>query len=545
MSVLLQKRFNFGHALIARSVAVATLAVVAVFLSGHNADAQTSVFKQAVATASANDKAISTFYAERDYRPIWTGTGDRARRQAFVAAAAHAPDHGLPTGRYDARLLKADFAAVKTARGRAYLEVETTRRFLRYAHDIQSGILDPNKLSDDIAIKAPRRDRLAQLRAFSKSAPAAFIRALPPKAPEYARLLKEKARLEKALAAGDWGAKVRAKKLRPGRSGPAVAILRQRLTAMGYGGLGRGGDTYDDATSRAVQQFQTDRGLKADGVAGQATIRALNVSAQTQLKQVVIGLERQRWFNFDLGARYILVNQAAFKAYVIDNDRVTLQTRVVVGKAGARFRTPEFNDKMTYMVINPSWYVPQSIIRREYLPKLQKDSAALNPLGIEFTDANGQKVSPASIDFSQYGLKNFPFSFRQPPGPRNALGKVKFMFPNKFNIYLHDTPSKSLFNSARRAFSHGCVRVQKPFQLAYTLLGRQSSNPKALFAKYLNSGRETRVNLKQAVPVYLTYKSVWISADGRPNYRMDVYGRDKLVFGALQNAGVVLPAVRS
>lgn len=511
--------------------------------SGLTAQAQSVAYMQAVATASANDAAISTFYKERNYRPIWTGNGDSQRRRAFVEAAKSAGDHGLPTGRYDAQQLLADFASVRSPKGRGILEVETTRRFLQYAQDIQSGILDPNRLSQDVATIAPRRDRLSLLKAFAQSTPTAFIRKLPPSHPDYARLLKEKARIERVLGAGGWGPLVKAKSLKPGNSGDAVIALRDRLTAMGYRGAGNS-TSYDDAMVRVVQAFQIDRGLNPDGVAGQSTIAAANISAQTMLQQVIIGLERQRWLNIDRGQRHIFVNQADFMAYVMDSGKPTLSTRVVVGKASSQYRTPEFTDEMTHLIINPTWHVPQSIARKEYLPMLLENPAALGRQGIVMKDGAGRRVDPTTLDYSQFSTSNFPFDLSQPPSPGNALGKVKFMFPNKFNVYLHDTPSKSLFGRDIRAFSHGCVRVQKPFELAYTLLARQTSNPKGLFTKYLNTGLETVVDLEKPIPVHLVYHSVWVTAQGHANYRLDTYGRDKLVFSALTKAGVVLRAVQ-
>ncbi len=508
------------------------------------ASAQSVAFKQAVAEAAANDKAIATFYRDRDYQPIWTGNSDDQRRRAFLDAASHLGDHGLPSGRYDAEQLRADFGSVRSAKGRGILEVETTRRFLQYADDIQSGILNPSRISKDMYVIPPRRDRLAQLVAFSKSSPAAYFRALPPQQPEYGRLLKEKARLERILGQGDWGPKVNAKKLQPGDSGAQVTAMRNRLAAMGYKGMGISPD-YNDEMTRAVQAFQTDRGLNPDGVAGQSTIAALNVSVQTQLQQVIIGLERQRWMNKPLGKRHIFVNQADFRAFVMDDNKVTLETRVVVGKSSSQYRTPELSDEMTHLIINPTWHVPQSIARKEYLPMLQEDPTSLLRQGISMTDASGRTVDPRSIDYSQYDVNDFPFDLKQPPSDGNALGKVKFMFPNRFNVYLHDTPSKSLFARDIRAFSHGCVRVQKPFDLAYTILARQSNDPVGMFQRYLDTGLETVVDLEQSIPVHLVYQTVWVTADGRPNYRLDTYGRDKMIFGLLQKEGVVLRAVRS
>ena len=509
----------------------------------HGVSAQSIAFKQAVATAAAKDKALAQFYRARNFAPLWTGYSDVARRRAFLAAARQAGRQGLPVGRYDAAGLRSALGQIGSDRARGLLEVAFSAHFLQYAQDIQSGILKPRRLGAEFYVKPPRRDRLAVIEAFAKSSPRAFLRALAPQTPAYQRLLKEKARLEKVVGRGGWGPKVAARKLRPGRKGPAVVALRKRLSAMDYRGLGIS-SSYDASLQEAVQLFQMDHGLNADGVAGQGTLKALNVSAAKRLQQVIVGLERQRWLNKPLGARHIMVNLADFRASVMDNGKPTLTTRVVVGRTGKDYRTPEFEKKMTHLIVNPVWHVPESIALREYLPRLQSDPNALSRLGIQISDQEGQFVDPTSIDYTQYGKGNFPFDLQQPPGAGNALGRVKFMFPNRFNIYLHDTPSKSLFGRDQRTYSHGCVRVQKPFELAYTLLARQTSDPKGVFRRALNSGVETQIDLITPVPVYLTYQTVWVTPQGRPNYRMDPYGRDRKVFSALQKAGVSLAAAR-
>jgi murein L,D-transpeptidase YcbB/YkuD len=271
-------------------------------------------------------------------------------------------------------------------------------------------------------------------------------------------------------------------------------------------------------------------------------MEAINTTAAERLAQVVIGLERHRWLNKPLGKRHILVNEAAFMAYVIDNGRTTFETRVVVGLPG-RWRTPEFERKMTHLIINPSWYVPESIAGGEYLPMLRKDPDALSRQGIEMYDASGNEVDPTSIDYSAYSKNNFPFSMRQPPSDGNALGIVKFMFPNKHSIYLHDTPAKSLFARDVRAYSHGCVRVADPRELAYTLLGKQSANPKQLFESYVASGVETQLDLAEPVPIYLVYRTVWVEPNGDAQYRLDTYGVDGKVWSALAKSGVKLRGV--
>ncbi len=517
---------------------VASLLVI----TAEPAAAQNAAFKKALAQAAAKDKTIHAFYKAREYKPIWTGSSDRRRRVAFLDALKKAPAHGLPRGRYDAALLKKQFAAFKSVKARAALEVEATRQFLLYARDIQTGILEPRRIDEHMTLRPPRRDPLKTLQTFAKSNPVAFIKSLPPKDPGYARLLKEKLRMEKIVGRGGWGAKVKASKLKPGEKSPAVAQMRKRLTIMGYKGAGGGSQTYDKALKKVVKTFQKDHGLNADGVAGKRTIQAINVSASQRLMQVVIGLERMRWLNKSLGKRHILVNEAAFMATVFDNGKPTLTTRVVVGKPG-RWRTPEFEKAVTHLVINPSWFVPGSIAGGEYLPLLKENADALSRQGIIMTDADGKKVDPTAIDYSEYTKDDFPFNLRQPPSRGNALGVVKFMFPNRHAIYLHDTPSKSLFGKDIRTYSHGCVRVHKPMELAYTLLSKQSANPKKLFHSYIDAGVEARLNLKTPVPIYLVYRTAWVAPNGRPNYRADSYNVDGKVFAALKKKGVVLRGV--
>jgi murein L,D-transpeptidase YcbB/YkuD len=500
---------------------------------------QSDAFVLALADAATSDPTLITFYAEQGFSPIWTGFDDLDRRRALFAALRRAPDHGLPAGRYDADQLIRDFSSIRSIQARAYLEVETTRRFLRYAQDIHGGALEPTDLGKDFGRAAPKIDAHAVLTGLMQSEPNAFLRSFAPDHPDYARLMKEKARLERVVADGGWGEPVRTRKLKLGSNGDDVVALRARLSEMGYKGLGIAPE-FNEVLDVAVRRFQEDHGLNGDGVVGQTTLEALNVTAAERLRQVVVGLERLRWMNFERGKRHIFVNQADFRAFVMDDGKPTLETRVVVGKASSKYRTPEFSDVMTHMVINPTWHVPQSIARGEYLPMLKNDPASLGRQGLVMTDVRGRRVDPTTLDYEQFDLSNFPFDLKQPPGARNALGKVKFLFPNHYNVYLHDTPSKSLFGRDIRAFSHGCVRVQKPFELAYTLLGPQEDTPEDLFHSILNTGRETEVFLDTPIPVHLVYHTVWVTPEGRVNYRLDTYGRDSLVFDALQAVGVVI-----
>ena len=499
-------------------------------------------FRQAVAERAAEDRAVAEFYREREYAPLWTTGADAGRRAALFDALARAGDHGLPTARYGADDLRAAFASVGSERQRGKLEVAVTKAFLAYARDVQTGFIIPAKVDPGLVRDVPLRDPLATLRAFAAADPAAFLRGLPPQAPQYEQLRRARLDLQTVIAAGGWGGTVAAEDLRPGDSGEAVIALRDRLVRMGY--LGRSVAVgFDGALQKAVQKFQIDHGLTPDGIAGAGTIAEINVGAEARLRAVLVAMERMRWMNgITLGKRHIWVNLPDFTAKIVDDGKVTFETVTVVGMNQHDRRSPEFSDQMEFMVINPTWNVPRSITVKEYLPMLQQNPNAAGHLKI--VDRRGRVVNRAETDFTQFTAQNFPFSMSQPPSDSNALGLVKFMFPNKWNIYLHDTPSKSLFQKEVRAFSHGCIRLGDPFDFAYALLAPQTDDPKGLFEAHLRTRNENTIMLDQPVPVHLVYFTAWPDARGRIEVRRDVYGRDGQIFDAVQAAGVVLDEVR-
>ncbi|GHE85477.1 murein L,D-transpeptidase [Aliiroseovarius zhejiangensis] len=497
--------------------------------------AKVSAFAQAVAEAAARDTEIAAFYRDNGYQPIWTGSQpqDLARRAALLRALSGAADHGLPD--FNTTELNTRLRNVASLRDLGRAEVELSKLFLSYAQGVNSGVLTPSKVDSGIVRKVPRQDGAALLAGFVSSDPTRFLKALPPKSPEYARLMKEKLRLDHQIAHGGWGAPVPASSLKPGQAGASVVALRNRLIRMGY--LSRSASqSYDATIQKAVQQFQEDHGLTNDGVAGPGTMDEINTTPEARLASIIVALERERWTNMERGKRHIWVNLTDFTAKIVDGGRVTFTTRSVIGKNIHDQRSPEFSDVMEFMVINPTWNVPRSIATKEYLPMLKRNPNAVSHL--KLIDSRGRVVNRSAVNFNAFSAKSFPFAIKQPPSSRNALGLVKFMFPNKYNIYLHDTPSKSLFGREVRAFSHGCIRLSDPFDFAYALLARQTSDPEGTFHKVLNTGRETRVDLEQPVPVHLVYRTAVAPAKGRMNYRRDVYGRDARIWEALQNAGV-------
>jgi murein L,D-transpeptidase YcbB/YkuD len=529
---------NLKTSVLALAVVSAGLAV-----SPHDAAAQVTAFKQAVASSAAQSDAVAQFYRENGYAPLWTGGDDtsRERRMALLRALEEASMHGLPDrGRLAADLVE-QMRNARTVRSLGEVEAALSRAFVNYATNLQTGLLNPQSIDDGIVRKKHSTDPVAYLEGIRDNSPMAYMRALVPASPQYRALLREKFRLEALAAKGGWGGSVPGGKLEQGDTGPAVIALRDRLVAMGY--LTRSATArYDHDLEMAVQRFQSDHGLEPDGVAGTSTIAEINKPVSERLKSVIVAMERERWLTPDRGDRHILVNQTDFTAKIIDNGDVTFETRSVIGKNQYDRRSPEFSDVMEHMVINPSWYVPRSIITKEYLPKLKNNPNAVGH--IEITDSRGRVVNRSSADFSQYTARNFPYAMRQPPSRKNALGLVKFMFPNKYNIYLHDTPHKNLFSREVRAFSHGCIRLAQPFEFAYALLARQTEDPKAFFHRILSSGKETKVDLEQQVPVHIIYRTAYVTNKGRAEFRRDVYGRDAKVWDALQQAGVALPGVQ-
>ena len=503
-----------------------------------------SPFVQTIAVEASDDEAVAAFYRESGYRTLWTGESDQdtQRRAVLLAALARAGDHGLPVARYNVAKLTAQLTTARTEGDRARAEVALTRAFLDYARDVKTGATNPKSVDSGIVRDIARPDPAMLLSQLQARNPAEVMHDLLPTSPHYAQLMRAKLALEGKIAQGGWGPVVNAKALVPGDSGDAVVALRDRLIAMGYLSRSATG-SYDASIQNAVQRFQLDHGLIADGSAYEGTLNELNIGVEERLKSVIVAMERVRWMHdTPLGDRHIWVNLPDFTSKIIDNGKVTFETRAVIGKNVPDQHTPEFSDMMAHMVINPSWGVPRSIIVKEYLPLLQRNPNAVSHLQV--IDNRGRVVPRGAVNFAGYSARTFPFGLRQPPSDGNALGLVKFMFPNVHNIYLHDTPAKNLFSHDVRAYSHGCIRLADPFDFAYALLSLQSDDPQGDFARHLNTGRETTVKLDQKVPVHLVYFTAFPGAKGQMTYRRDIYGRDAKLFQALEAAGVALPLVR-
>ena len=481
---------------------------------------------------------ISLFYFERNYEPFWIE--NRKRLESLSRSLSEAGSHGLPEFRYPLGELKeALFEDDPTQK--AKLELMATEAFLLFAKDISGGILKPNMIDANINVDPQRREASELLASLTESFDvSSFFENLFPRSNEYEYLVGELRRMRDILRNGSWGDPVPSgTTLQIGMTHEHVPFLRKRLSKMGYPVSQTNQRLFDEQLDASVKKFQEYHGLNPDGVFGKRSIEAINVSPKTRLVQVLVNLERMRWNNQDRGTEYVSVNQANFYAYFKSGNKKVWESRVVIGLPSNQ--TAEFNDTMTHMVVNPTWHVPKSIAVDEYLPLIQKDSNFLVDnemvLMVRGTDTI---IDSSLIDMQAFTPDNFPFLIKQIPSNINALGMVKFMFPNKFSIYMHDTPMKELFFKDERTFSHGCIRLQEPFEFAYSLLRNQVVDPVNKFQEILKKEEETYINLSRNIPVYITYRTAFFDDFGQVHYRADVYGRDALVYMALADAGVSL-----
>lgn len=482
-----------------------------------------------LAQAVAQDPGLADFYGSNGLKPVFLGEQGAARRQAVIAAVGQAASHGLPPARYRPEVL-----AALADGGVDSLDEELAfaRAFERWTHDVTGGILDPQRVDPGIKRQVDRKGTGDLLRALvSSDNPAGFLSGLGPTDPRYA-MLRDALTLQDKLTAPEGTPVVPEGTLRPGDSGVAVLALRERLGAMGFAAVPEAEvDRFDATLATALAAFQTKAGMSADGIAGPRTVARLNRSAKSD-PAILVALERMRWMNGqDPMARQVWVNLPEFTARVMQDGREEFSTRVVIGKADPDYETPEFSETMKYIVVNPRWNVPRSITVKEYLPRLQANRNAVAQLDV--VDGAGRVIPRDRIDFRKYTAANFPYRMRQKPSDDNALGQVKFMFPNPWNIYLHDTPTKHLFNQSSRAYSHGCIRIGRPIDLAHEVLSGQVGNPEATFEKALKSGNETFLNLRQPLPVHLVYFTAFPDADGQIQRFADIYGRDAQVHAAL------------
>ena len=492
---------------------------------------------------NAEDLAILVrFYQERQMRPLWIRERSATERAGTLAGILAAADQdGLDPNDYGAGAIGSLLDATDPD-DLAELELRLSLGLIRFASDLASGRLEPSKVNAELFVYPQDVDHAEVIRAAA-AAPdlVAFVGRFRPAQDEYRRLQAALADFRARSAQGGWGTVPDGPTLDPGASEPRVASLRARLRASGdpeearlAGTMSAAPEVYDDPLQAAVIRFQERHGLEPDGRVGPKTVAALNVPIEERIRQMILNLERRRWMPDDRGRRYVFVNLADFELKVADGPKTVLDTRVVVG--APYHRTPVFSAEMTYIEINPYWNVPSSIARNELLPKIQEDTDYLEANGFDLLSdwSDGAvAIDPRAIDWQQLSAENFAYRIRQRPGPGNALGHIKFMFPNKFNVYLHDTPARALFDKVERSFSHGCIRVEGPNEFGAVVLADQDGWSLDRIEAAIKSGERMIVTLERPLPVHVAYLTAWVNKDGTVHFRNDVYGRDAILANAL------------
>jgi len=495
-------------------------------------------------------EALVGFYVRRLYRPAWINERGPTRLADDLVNALRLADlEGLRPEDYQLTAIEDLAAAVRAdLRSRkgivpdrwADLDFLHTNAFLVYASHLLSGRVNPASLEQEWMANRRSADFAAVLEAALASGDVAGTLAkLAPPGRGFRRLREALVHQRAVAARGGWPAIPDGPTLKRGDHSPQVAALRERLRLGGDLAAAEWEDPelLDETLENAVERFQTRHGLTADGATGAATRAELNVSAERRVDQLEVNLERWRWLPQDLGQRYIIVNIAAFELEVVEDSAVVLAMRVVVGVPDSGRHTPVFSDTMRYLVLNPYWQVPDDIARNDLLQRVQHDSTYLAQQKIRVFRGWGpeaKEVDPATVDWSAIAPDKFPFRLCQDPGPINALGRIKFMFPNKFNVYLHDTPSRPLFGRTRRDFSHGCIRIQKPIDLAVYLLRKDPRWNREALMLALDEVVDRTVPLPEPIPIHLLYWTAWVEEDGTIQFRRDIYGRDAPLLEAMR-----------
>jgi murein L,D-transpeptidase YcbB/YkuD len=495
---------------------------------------------------------LPAFYRARDFRPAWIDDGlTLTGATSFLAALSLVSEDGLDPKNYHLDAIKSLLSEIKAALGKrprkarpealVDLEMLLTDAFLLCGSQLVHGQVDPETFQSEWFIKGRIEDLAAALEKglADKDIPGA-LDLLRPNHAVYRGLMKAFRTTRIAAAAGGWPAFPPGPKLKKGDWSLRVEALRNCLEARGDLTLSERIESafFDAELEDGVKAFQRRHGLEPDGVVGAGTEAALNVPADVRLTQILANLERWRWITQDLGERYILINVADFRVGVFEGAREVLSMPAIVGSAYRR--TPEFSGKLTYIEINPTWTVPPKLVREDILPKVRKDPGYLKEKGIRvFRDwsEGAPEIDAEAVDWSQFRDDALSFKFRQDPGPRNSLGRIKFIFPNKFDVYLHDTPDRGLFARAARDLSSGCIRLEKPMDLAEYILRDDPNWSREKILAALADSTTRVIPLRKPIGVHLLYWTAWLADDGRVQFRGDVYQRDAALSEALrQNA---------
>jgi murein L,D-transpeptidase YcbB/YkuD len=489
---------------------------------------------------NAQRKSIDRFYQERGNTPIWTdGVGLLPAAFAVMDEIRKAGDWGLDAASYRLPQISKTEGAIVAIDRLVEAERLLSIAVARYAAEARAGRVDPARYSGMVEranVPPDPYDVLTKI-TLAKD-PADFLVSFNPTHPQFEALRLKLASLRKAEgpASEEIVQIPPGPLLKPGMRHPDIVLLRQRLKiALPSGADPFDGEIYDEFLEEAVRNYQIAEGLKPDGIVGKTLRARLNgapqESQQTKMERVLVNMERWRWLPSDLGSLYIWNNIPEFVTRVVEDGDAIYEERIVVGKA--KTPTPIFSDEMEYVEFHPFWNVPDSIKQNELLPGLMAGRDTLSRQGL-VAKYKGRTVDPASVDWQSIDIRRF--HIYQPPGRSNALGIIKFMFPNKHDVYMHDTPSKSLFNASTRAFSHGCMRVRNPLKFAEVVLGRGLGWDRKEIDRHIARGQNQQVHFNRKIPIHVTYFTAMVGDDGELVTRNDLYGHDRRLLAALNGA---------
>ncbi len=485
----------------------------------------------------ASRHVLPRIYECRAHAPVWAVATIAQLQQAIESSI----EDGLNPNDYHWRGVSEFAESMRQGIGdderHAEYDILATDALIRLAYNLFFGKADPNELD-------PNWNTLRQLQGvdpvvYLQEALAAerldsALADLSPKQLPYGNLKRALSKYRGIAAQGGWPKLPAGPTLKPGMHHARVEILRQRLAATGdLAEAGSDPALFDDSVEAAVKTFQKRHRITADGAVGPATLAALQAPVQARIDQIRVNLERARWMLHDVPQTFVIVDIAGFEAAYVREGKQVWRSRVQVGKPYRR--TPIFRSDISYLVLNPTWTVPPGIEANDILPAVKRDRHYLAVKNLRIIDAQGRTIDPAAIDWNRYSGRSFPYTFRQDPGPDNALGQVKFMFPNPHFVYLHDTPSRGLFERDVRAFSSGCIRVERPLELAELLLNDPGKWSLEKIRSAIDTEKTQTVTLPTPVPVLLYYWTAQGQADGRAHFKNDVYRRDPAVLKALDS----------
>jgi L,D-transpeptidase YcbB len=489
----------------------------------------------------ASARLLDDFYRQRGYSYAW-----KSSRQIddLLRLAESSVEEGLRPSDFHAREIRDALGGLTPtdfpASARVDADILLSDSLLRLVHHRRYGKVDPQSLDDSWNhMEGPYASDLVDdlERAVGAGDLQIEVEGLASRPSFYTRLKKGLAHYRKIAAAGGWSSVSVGKSLKPGMSDSRVPLMRERLRATGdFPGTASDGRNYDDALKDAVLAFQKRHHLGVDGVVGPATLAAMNITAEERVSQIRVNLERMRWIYDDLPDDLLLVDIAGQEVQLRRGEKVVWTSRVIVGRRERP--TPVFRDQVEYLELNPNWTVPPTILKKDILPAMRENPGYLEKKGLQVVTRDGEPVEPGSVDWN-VPASDFPYMIRQPPGDANALGQVKFMFPNRFSIYLHDTPNRELFRKSRRLFSSGCVRVEHPWELAELVLDNPTRWNQGKFEEIVAAKKTRWVHLKEPLPVILAYWTAEAGANGEVMFREDIYGRDAAVLSALDGQGPI------